>query len=130
VKPVEFVVPRRFPSVNSWHGGPKWKYAKEADAWLREFPPTTALNRARGRRSVTIIRVYPKAPGQRRYDPDNLRGGAKPILDALVAHGWLKGDSPAHLDLDVVQRHPTPTAGDRPWTIVLIVDAAPSEKAP
>jgi len=118
---VEFAIPRPFPTVNDWHGGPRWKYAKAAGDWLREFPPTTVLTRTEGRRAVTIVRVYPKAPGQRRYDPDNLRGGAKPILDALVAFRWLKGDSPKHLMLDVTQRHAAP--GEKaPRTLVTIED--------
>jgi len=118
-----FGVPRRFPAVNVWHGGPAWKYLKEKAAWLHEFPPSTALTRPAGRRAVTIVRVYPKAAGQKRYDPDNLKGGAKPILDALVELRWLKGDSPRHCDLTVEQRHGT-TMELAPCTLVTLEDVA------
>lgn len=122
-----FDVPRRFPTVNVWHGGPAWKYKRERDAWLREFPPTTALNRATGRRAVFITRIYPKAPGQKRYDDDNLDGGAKPVLDALRRLGWLKGDSPAHCTKEVDQRHPAP--GEKaPSTRVVILDVDPEPR--
>jgi hypothetical protein len=118
---IEWFIPRACPTVNDWHGGPRWKYANLRSLWLREFPPSS-IYRARGPRKVTIVRVYPQTKGQRRYDPDNLRGGAKPILDALVAHGWLKGDSPKHLTLDVTQRHAEP--GEKPpKTIVTVEDA-------
>ena len=113
--------PRAFPTVNKWHGGPRWKYAKEKAAWLREIPPA-ARHRAKGHRLVTLVRVFPKAKGQRRYDPDNLRAGAKPILDSLKAHGWLVNDSPKWCSLRVDQRHPG-TLERCPLTIVLISDA-------
>lgn len=33
------------------------------------------------------------------YDPDNLPASQKPVLDALVNIGFLKGDSAEHLQL-------------------------------
>jgi hypothetical protein len=115
--------PRAFPSMNAWHGGPDWKYRRVKADWLREFPPA-ALHRARGPRCVTIVRLYAKKRGQRRYDDDNLRGGAKPILDALRAHGWLVNDSPQWCTLEVHQRHPKPHEG-LPRTIILVTYTEP-----
>lgn len=115
--------PRAFPSMNAWHGGPDWKYKRVKADWLKEFPPA-AVHRARGQRLVSIVRLYPKKRGQRRYDDDNLRGGAKPILDALRAHGWLVNDSPQWCTLEVRQRHPI--QGEHlPRTIILVVDTGP-----
>jgi hypothetical protein len=61
-----------------------WRYAKERDTWRRLFGQWALVNRipeATGRRRVRIVRVYGK--GQRRFDPDNLPGGMKPLIDAL-----------------------------------------------
>lgn len=40
---------------------------------------------------------------RRLYDPDNLVGSLKPVLDALVNIGYLKGDSRKHIKLQVEQ---------------------------
>lgn len=45
-----------------------------------------------GQRKVTIDRW-----GPRLCDHDNIVGGAKQLIDALVAEGFLVDDSPAHL---------------------------------
>lgn len=119
-----FYIPQKFPSLNDWTGRSKWVYVRIKKVWLREFPPAS-IHRAyctcrerpapcMGFRSVMLVRIYPKARGQRRLDDDNLRGGAKPILDALRAHGWLCQDSPLHVVTRVEQRHPV--GDERPHT--------------
>lgn len=122
--PVTFIVHRRCPTVNDWHGGPRWKYAALLKTWMREFPPCTGGRARKGsRRRVTVTRVYPKAPGQKRFDPDNLRGGIKPILDALKATGWIWNDHPSHTDVpDPQQRHPYPGESTDAFTIVEVLD--------
>jgi len=96
---LSLVIPRRMPTVNVWHGGPAWKFSKERDAWLVAIGwlPEVRWFAARQRQgarpcSVQIVRLM--EPGERRYDEDNLRGGAKPILDVLKRCGVLKSDTP------------------------------------
>lgn len=114
---VTWEIPRRCPTLNDWHGGPPWKWRELRKTWLLEFPPAT-VHRALGRRRVTVTRVYPATPGQRRFDPDNLKGGLKPILDALRKRGWLVNDSTKWCDVpEPQQKH-----GPRHATVVTVTD--------
>ena len=61
---------------------------------------------------VTIERF-----GPRKLDDDNFRGGAKQLMDSLVAEGFLADDSPEHLVAQYIQ-HISKTAR----TIVRIED--------
>lgn len=65
--------------------------------------------RARGPRRMHLTRI-----GARLLDEDNLSGGAKPIVDALVREGYLVDDSPEHAELVYSQV----TSKDRRETIV------------
>jgi hypothetical protein len=51
-----------------------------------------------GRAHVRIKRF-----GTRLLDDDNLRGGAKPLIDCLKEAGLIHDDSPKWIDLDVTQ---------------------------
>lgn len=67
----------------------------------RELVPIPRHLRWFGKNRVSIVRFY--GGRNRAYDPDNLVGGCKPLLDALRAHGYLEGDSPDLLELHVEQ---------------------------
>lgn len=113
-----FVVERDPPSLNarvsntiiSGH-----KYRRERDVWCLE------LRRARlyfkipyaiqirstwpmiaGKRRVTITREYGNK--QRERDKDNLAGGMKPLVDAMVSESLLADDSPAHAEIHYQQK--------------------------
>ena len=52
---------------------------------------------ARGRRRITLERIY--SGRQQERDRDNLVGGMKAVVDALVLQGLLVDDTPAHAEL-------------------------------
>lgn len=63
-----------------------WAIMAEGAKGVRPAAPN-----ATGPRSVCITRIM--GPRARRYDADNLAGGAKPLLDELVKFKLLKDDS-------------------------------------
>jgi hypothetical protein len=72
-------------------------------------------------RTLAICRVMGRR--ERAYDLDNLVGGAKPLIDALVRHGYLAGDTPALLTaLTVTQRRND--SGDVPCIEIEIGESA------
>lgn len=105
-------VPRPMPSVNEWHGRHWSTYHRHRTTWMQElgFAASKALAVAReslppkprGKRLVRVWRVM--APGDRRYDDENLKAGCKPILDALKRLGAIHNDSPVWLEHDAQQR--------------------------
>lgn len=58
-----------------------------------------------------LITIFPK----HLWDPDNLTGAMKPLIDAAKHIGYLHDDDPAHLDLEVRQMK---RQGARPLTIL------------
>jgi hypothetical protein len=62
--------------------------------WRITYGPSAGTVRAVGKRHVVLIRS-----GSKLYDYDNLVGGAKMILDALVEIGLVAGDTPADVDV-------------------------------
>lgn len=66
---------------------------RTAWAWhLRAQRLAQGISIAHGFRRVTLTRIYGK--GQRALDVDNLVGGLKLVVDAMVREGLLAGDSP------------------------------------
>jgi hypothetical protein len=41
---------------------------------------------------------------KKQYDPDNLAGSVKPLLDSLVNLRFLANDDPPHIDLHIMQQ--------------------------
>jgi hypothetical protein len=54
-----------------------------------------------GRAKLVLTRVLGR--GQRLFDEDNLAGGAKQMIDAMVRCGWFKDDSPTYLSVEFKQ---------------------------
>ena len=54
-----------------------------------------------GRWSLGLTRVL--GPKERLYDTDNLVGGAKQLIDAMVSCGWFVDDSPKFLVVNCFQ---------------------------
>lgn len=93
----EFKLPIKLLSGNqikgSGRGRSGWKYREQRKLWARamtaagiDCPP------AEGSRRLWLTRLWGK--GQRAYDEDNLIWGCKPVVDEIVAQGWLLDDTP------------------------------------
>lgn len=112
-----FVVERDPPSLNarvsntiiSGH-----KYRRERDIWCLEMRrarlyfkiPFAIADRSNwqaigGKRRVTITREY--GGKQRERDRDNLTGGMKPLVDAMVSERLLANDDPANAEIHYQQ---------------------------
>ncbi len=91
-----FLIERDPPSLNArlFNAGARpWAYRRERDAWCWEFRAVRLLQRipvARRRRRVTLTRVI--AGRQQQRDRDNLIGGLKASVDALVLEKLIAGD--------------------------------------
>lgn len=86
-------------------GAQRWRYKKERDAWHwavkaarlnYQVPLATKL-----RRRVTLERLYNGRMRER--DHDNLAGGMKPIVDALVLERIIAGDDPKSVEIHYAQ---------------------------
>lgn len=85
-------------------GGSRWRYAKERDAWRWEFRAVRLLRKIHAaaiRRRVMLTRHFDGR--QRAFDRDNLATGAKPVVDAMVREGLLRGDDEASAEIRYTQ---------------------------
>jgi len=118
----EFTLEHEVASLNARIanvGASRWRYAKERDAWswlVRAARLKHRIAAATGRRRLTLTRIY--AGRQRELDRDNLAGGAKPLVDAIVREGLLVDDTGAWLELHHAQEHGT-TRGNRGVRVLL-----------
>lgn len=85
-------------------GRSRWEYAKQRDGWTRDM---LTIRRVHGipipdcKRRVTLTRMY---SGRRReLDADNLIGGLKSAVDAMVHAGLLIGDRPGDAEIHYAQ---------------------------
>jgi len=123
-----FVLESEILSLNervSNSGRARFRYRKVRDAWswlVRAARLQHRIAPAVGRRRLTLTRIY--ARGQRALDRDNLAGGAKPLVDAIVREGLLRDDTPAWLEL-----HHDQEPGTERAVRVLLEDLA-GESAP
>lgn len=123
-----FVVGREPPSLNDRlvNTGPRARlYRKERDAWMWHFrearlklgipfartdflamPGSVPRSITHGRRRVTLTRVF--GARQRERDFDNLAGGMKACVDALVLEKLIAGDRTADAEIYYAQKR-----GDR-----------------
>lgn len=82
------------------------RYKTDRTAWqwsIRAARLAFKVPKAKGRRRITLTRLYNGR--QREWDRDNLIGGMKVIVDALVLEGLLVGDDPASAEIHYAQ-HP------------------------
>lgn len=108
-----FTVERDTPSLNdrvynaaTYRGS---MYRKVRDAWCWEFRAArlkVRIPRARTRRRVTIVRNYGGRARER--DRDNLIGGAKAVIDAMVSEGLLVDDTSLGAEIHYDQRRIIP----------------------
>ncbi len=118
-----FHVDRDPPSLNSRLfnvGTKRWAYKRERDTWCMEFRTARILKRiakASGKRRVTLTRNY--AGRQQLRDVDNLSGGMKAVVDALVLEGLLVDDNAVSAEIHYAQARTTPVG-----LVVLIEELA------
>ena len=118
-----FHVDRDPPSLNSRlfnSGARRWAYKRERDVWCLEFRAARLLKRigkAKGKRRVTLTRNY--SGRQQHRDADNLAGGMKAVVDALVLEQLLVNDDASHAEIHYAQARTTPAG-----LVVLIEELA------
>lgn len=102
-----FVIDRDPPSLNERlhnQGATRFAYAKQRNEWASWFKLARNNNRipiAKKRRRVTLTRVY--CGRQQQRDRDNLAGGMKPCVDAMVVAGLLCDDSDRWVQINYAQ---------------------------
>jgi Holliday junction resolvase RusA-like endonuclease len=105
-------VDRDPPSLNARivnAGWSRFRYARERDAWCWEFRAARLMlniTPATGRRRVTMTRIY--AGRQKERDRDNLAGGMKVVVDAMVSERLLVNDDPRNAEIHYQQEHGGP----------------------
>lgn len=93
-----FIIDREPPSLNDrlFNAGPRARlYRKERDAWCWLFRAARLkwnipIAHEQDRRRVTLTRLF--GARQRERDHDNLVGGQKAVVDALVIEKLIAGD--------------------------------------
>jgi hypothetical protein len=106
-----FVIERDPPSLNAriFNAGPRrWAYAKEREAWYVEFVNarnTLRIPHAETKRRVTLTRMFDGRQKQR--DIDNLWGGGKSCVDAMVLAQILVSDAPDFAEVHWMQERGT-----------------------
>lgn len=119
-----FHIDRDPPSLNTRlfnAGTRRWAYKRERDTWCMEIRAIRLLQRitkATTKRRVTLTRNY--AGQQKERDADNLGGGMKCIVDALVLEGLLRDDNTASAEIHYGQTRTTPKG-----LVVLIEELLP-----
>lgn len=99
-------VDREIRSLNAHrgnYGAQRWAYKADREAWQQWFIVARRnqdIPEATGKRRVTITRLI--GYQQREFDHDNLVGGCKVVVDAMVRAGLLVSDKPA--DVEVTYR--------------------------
>lgn len=108
-----FDIEMNMPSANTvkrhlWGGRDRTWYSrfKKDLAWMLKLKAQW-VPRATGPRKVTVTRLIDKSG--KRYDQDNLVGGCKMLLDAMVQQGLLRGD--AEKDVTVEYRQEKRSGG-------------------
>jgi hypothetical protein len=106
-----FHIDRDPPSLNArlFNGPRGWVYRKERDEWRSEVRVCRVLQRipqATRLRRVTLTRNY--TGRQQLRDRDNLAGGMKCVVDALVLEGVIANDDAANSEIHYTQLRTTP----------------------
>lgn len=111
-----FFVDREMSSLNARivnTGHSARLYRSERDAWCWEFRAAKLklkIPKALVRRRVVLTRIY--SGRQKERDRDNLIGGAKLAVDALVHEGLIANDDSAMVEISYAQER-GPTSGLR-----------------
>lgn len=118
---LRIVLPMPTPSLNEFNGRRWYCKAKLKTAWVSALMCTPGLHAARTLVTTKrVLHIERRAP--RMLDTDNLYGGCKPVIDALVTLGLLRDDKPKWCELHVSQCKPD--RGEPAHTVILIEEAA------
>ena len=96
------VIPVRIQSRNvldRQHWAVKRRTKQEYALLIRNQIKRKQISKAEKKKYKLIILSYRK----RKLDPDNLVGGCKGLIDALIQEGFIFDDSPDYIDLKVEQ---------------------------
>lgn len=101
-------IPRRVHSLNKRaindRGAAGAKYRKQREGWawdLRVLRVDQRIPHAVGMRRATLTRLY--SGREQAFDQDNLTGGMKLVVDAMVREGLLVDDKPAVAEIHHLQ---------------------------
>lgn len=102
-----FLVERDASSLNArlFNGAQGWKYRRERDTWQSELRVARVNARVPigdTKRRVTLTRLY--GGRQQERDRDNLAGGMKCVVDALVLERLIVDDSSKWAEIHYAQR--------------------------
>ena len=79
------------------HWASRSRRAKAAKVHVMAALAFARWDREPVRSPVAVIVTRYLGPRERALDPDNAVSACKPLLDALVHHGVIAGDTPAHI---------------------------------
>jgi hypothetical protein len=91
------------------------RLAWEKDLWICTGSGEKSLELQRQASWLSPLAVTVHVYRRRELDYDNLVGGMKPVLDALVNIGYLRDDSPQHITVTYLQASPF-----KPRTVITI----------
>lgn len=119
-----FFVDKEVGSLNAHrvNAGSRWQqaaYRRERDEWTRWMQvgkANNAIPSATSKRRVRLVRQY--TGRQRAYDVDNLIGGAKACVDAMVRAGLLAGDTRELAEIEYDQKRGGPNERSGLWVFV------------
>lgn len=97
-------------------GHTRYAYAKERDEWhwlIKHERLKQKIPKAIQRRRVTLTRQY--AGRRKERDIDNLSGGMKSCVDAIVREGLLVNDSPQYAELHYKQNRVSERSSSGLW---------------
>lgn len=95
---------KKIESTNKFRYSP-WHMAKtDKDKWFVELMPNIHLKKPSDLK-LCVGHAYVQITSYRSVmlDDDNLRGGAKHLLDCLTKHGWINDDSMEWCDVNYLQ---------------------------
>lgn len=102
---MRIVVPMVPPSGNQMRRKYRhpFAYQKLRDGWKRTIwaMGTAGRNGVKAGNARLLVKIH--VEHSRLYDEDNLVSGCKPILDSLKGLGYIKDDSPEHIELEITQ---------------------------
>ena len=98
----DIFIPKRVLSVNV-DKGHHWRfYNKIKKGWYRDLGLIIGFGKHHDK--FRFLRIISYQPRDGNYDPDNHKGGCKPVLDTLKRMGWIRDDSGRWIHCEYDQR--------------------------
>jgi Holliday junction resolvase RusA-like endonuclease len=83
-------------------------YKKLRDSWHQAIFYMSTVDDRKFLAGLGRVKIEITVHNAREYDPDNLYGSLKPILDALKLSGFIRDDSREWIQLEPVKFHKMP----------------------